>query len=544
MAAKYDVVIIGGGPNGLTAGAYLAKAGVKVLVVDKRLELGGALATELVTTVDRRYLHNTHAVYMMMVDYAPAYKDLDLEASYNLKHIYPSLQVAMPFIDGSCLCLYSDLDKSCESIARFSRKDAEAYRELFLKSKRHVDEFIAPATYFPPLPILEMAVKMEKTDVGKELFSMTEKTPKEFVDEWFENEHVKALMLHDICMWGLDPEQSGLGYLIPLYINRVVNYRLAAGGTHSLTQALIKVILQNGGQTIGSQRVKRIILGDGRAKGVETMDGAIYEAGEAVISTLDTHQTFLDLVGEENLSKDFVESVKSWMWERWSLLGAHLALMEPPDFSAAKADPEINRAFVYVLGYETSQDFIEHYRAIKAGEIDGTAGFYCCFPSVHDPVQAPPGRCAGALSQMVPYKLKEGGPEKWYSLKFKQEQAERMIATLRKYAPNMTEEKIRMVYISTPIDIENKFPDMVAGSIKQGQYHPLQMGYVRPNEECSTHRSPIKGLYMGGACTYPGGTVLLGSGYLVANAVAEDLKIKKWWSEPEMVTRARKKGML
>ena len=119
-----------------------------------------------------------------------------------------------------------------------------------------------------------------------------------------------------------------------------------------------------------------------------------------------------------------------------------------------------------------------------------------------------------------------------------------MIATLRKYAPNMTEEKIRMVYISTPIDIENKFPDMVAGSIKQGQYHPLQMGYVRPNEECSTHRSPIKGLYMGGACTYPGGTVLLGSGYLVANAVAEDLKIKKWWSEPEMVTRARKKGML
>jgi phytoene dehydrogenase-like protein len=84
---------------------------------------------------------------------------------------------------------------------------------------------------------------------------------------------------------------------------------------------------------------------------------------------------------------------------------------------------------------------------------------------------------------------------------------------------------------------------MVKGSFKQGLYHPLQMGYVRPNEECSNHRSPIKGLYMGGSCTYPGGTVLLACGYLAADAVCEDLGIKKWWPEPEMIKKAREKGI-
>src|SRR3990172_7604333 len=152
---KYDVVIIGAGPNGLAAGGYLAKAGLKVVILDRRLELGGGLVTELVTTVDR-FLHNTHAVYMMMVDYAPIYKDLQLEELYNLKHIYPPLQFAMPFADGSCLCLYSDVDKTCKSIAKFSKKDADAYRKAFTKYARYMEEFIAPATYFPAAPTLDL----------------------------------------------------------------------------------------------------------------------------------------------------------------------------------------------------------------------------------------------------------------------------------------------------------------------------------------------------------------------------------------------------
>jgi phytoene dehydrogenase-like protein len=119
-----------------------------------------------------------------------------------------------------------------------------------------------------------------------------------------------------------------------------------------------------------------------------------------------------------------------------------------------------------------------------------------------------------------------------------------LIDKLAKYAPNITQKTVRDYYASSPKDVSNKFLDMVQGSFKQGQYHPLQMGYLRPNEYCSTHRSPIKSLFMGGACTFPGGTVILGSGYLAADAVAEDCGVKKWWPEPELVKKAKEKGYL
>ena len=543
MRKKWDVIIIGTGPNGLVAGSYLAKAGLKVLLLEKSYEAGGGLATEPVTLSNRRVLHNTHAIYMMMVDYAPPYKDLQLEELYDLKHVYPPLQFAMPFVDGSCLCLYTDVNRTCDSIAKFSKQDADTYREVYHKYKGWMEDFIAPATYVPPKPTLEQAALLQKTDLGREIFALTEKSPKDLIYELFTNERVRAMMLYVACMWGLDPEQEGVGYLIPLYINRAANYRLSVHGTHSLAQALTKVIMENGGMLLTSQTIKRIIVENGRATGVEKEDGTVFEAEKAVISTIDQYQTFLKLVGEDKLDEEFVSSIKTWQWEHWSLLGIHMALEEAPDFTVAKADHGLNKSFVYILGYETPEDFFDHYKAIKEGKISQKAGFNCCFPTIHDPSQSPPGKHTGLISEMAPYEI-EGSSDRWLKIKFKEEIAESRINILRRYAPNLTKEKMRAVYVATPGDIPNKFTNMVRGSIKQGQYHPLQMGYMRPNEYCSTHRSPIKGLYMGGAGIYPGGTVILGGGYLAANAVAEDLKISKWWPEPETVTRAKKLGLL
>jgi len=537
---KYDVIIIGAGPNGLTAGAYLAKAGLKVLLLEQRNEIGGGLDTQDVALPG--YLNNLHAIYMMMVDFAPPYKDLKLEEQYNLKHVYPALQFAMPFSDGRCLCLYSDVERTCSSIAKFSRQDADTYREVYHKFRSYVQDFLGPATYVPAVPTLDQAVKMQQTELGRELFELAEKSPKEIVEELFTNDQVRTMILYTICMWGLEYDTTGIGYLAPLYFNRATNYRLCVGGSHMLAQTLHKIVTQNGGLALTSERIKRIIVEGGVAKGVELEDGTIVLTDKAVLSTLDTHQTFLKLVGEENLSPDFVGSVKSWQWEKWSFLNVHMALEAPPSFAAAASDPEINNAFVYIIGFETMEDLISHYEATARGELDERF-FDCSFPSVHDPSQAPPGKCTGLISQRVSYRLKEGGANRWYNFNFKQEYAERCIATLNKYAPG-TKDKVLAKYISTPVDIENKFPDMVEGSIKQGLYHPLQMGYMRPNEECSLHRSPVKGLYMGGSCTYPGGCVLLGAGYLAAAAIAEDFGITKWWPEPESVAEARRKGTI
>ena len=541
MAMKYDVVILGAGPNGLICGDYLAKAGLKVVILENRNEIGGGLAGDEVTIPG--FLHNTHAIYMMMTEYAPIYQDFKLEEQYNIKHIYPPLQFAMPLADGRCLCLYSDLDKTCESIAKFSKKDADTYREVYHRYKEYVDYFVAPATYYPPLSLLDAVTKMQETDIGRELFEISEKSPQDIINELFEDEHVKTLMLYITGMWGLEYDVTGVGYLVPLYINRATNYKLVAGGSHMVASAFNRVIMENGGLTATSRRIKRIMVEDGAARGVEMEDGTVFEAEKAVISTLDTHQTFLKYVGEENLDSEFVESIKSWMWEAESLFTVHMALDTPPNFTVAGADSELNQANIYVVGFESMADLIEHYEAVRNGELLKGGGFHCSFPSVHDPKQAPPGRCTGLITELAPYNLKDGGADQWHKYRFQEAHADDLIDTLAKYAPDI-KEKVLWKNWCSPRGIEDRFSDMVQGSFKQGAYHPLQMGYNRPNSECSDHRTPVKGLYLGGSCTYPGGTVLFGAGYLAANAVAEDFGVPKWWAEPEIVTEAKKRGLL
>lgn len=537
---EYDVVIIGGGPNGLTAGCYLARAGLRVAITDRRNELGGAVMTE--EPRQAGFKHNVHAIYMPMVDYAPVYQDLELE-NYELEHIYPEVQFAKSFSDGSSVCIYRDLEKTCASLARHSKKDAEAYREFFQLSGRMMEEFIGPATYVQPTPALDQLPRLEKASWAKEMMEITEKTPLEFVNETFENEKIRSLMMYVICMWGLDPTQSGLGYLIPLYINRASGYRMVKHGSHCLSQSLMKDFMKHGGKIYSPYGIKKITVEDGEAKGVELDNGPFLSAKLGVISTIDPSQTFLNLVGEDNLEEDFSQSIKGWLWEHWSFFTVHLCLHEAPRFTSSDNNPDVEKAFIHILGYETSRDFVSHQEKIEQGEFAEDSGFNCCFPTIHDPSQAPPGNHTGLISCMAPFDLKEG-KENWVKYRFKEEKAWMLINTLKQYAPNITEEVIRDIYISTPQDVEYKYLDMVKGSIKQGQYHPLQMGYMRPNEHCSTHRSPIKGLYMGGSCTYPGGTVLLGSGYLAADAVAEDFGIKKWWTEPGIVKKAKEKGLL
>ena len=541
MENAYDVIIMGAGPNGLEAGCYLSKAGLKVLVLERRYELGGGLATEEITLPG--YFHNTHAIYMMMVDYAPLYKDFDLETAYKCSHIFPELQFTLPLSDGSAVCIYNDLEKTCRNFSQFSSHDAEGYRELHNLAKRCVDEFIAPATYVPPLPTLDAIIKMQSHETGQLVMKYSEMTALEIINQYFENEHIKALLLYLSCHWGVEYDQAGLGYLVLLYLNRAANYRLVKGGSHQIASALGKIIHENRGAVINNQRIKRIIIEGGSAKGVELTDGTRL-ASKVVLSTLNPHQTFLELTGEDHLESEFINKIKDFMWEKYSLLGIHLALEEPPQFKAAKKDPSLNKSLVYVLGYETAEDFTRYCDAIYQGELPDKPGFNCCFPSLHDPSQAPPDRAIGHISQMAPYDLKEGGGGRWYNLSFQEEIVNNSLATLTRYAPNLTPDKVLWKYISTPRGVQDKFVNMLKGGIKQGAYAPLQMGYQRPNDECSTTKTPINNLYLGGASCYPGGCVIWGPGYVAANRIAEDLGIAKWWKEPPLVTRAKEKGLV
>jgi len=542
MAREYDIIIIGSGPNGLEIGAYLSKAGQRVLLLEKRYEAGGGLATEQITLPD--YFHNTHAIFHMMVDYAPVYQDFKLEEQYLVKHIFPDLQWALPTPDGKCICVYTDPEKTCASIAQFSQKDADAYRDMYRECDELMREMVGPQTFVKPEPAPLMAARADASELGRKLTDYSEKTPDDVIKERFENDHVRTLMLYTVCHWGLDYSQSGVGYLIPLYFNRMSNYRLVGGGSHRVSNALLKSIFENQGQIRTSAQIKRIIVEDGTAKGVELDDGTQIMATKAVVSTIDIHQTFLKYVGEDKLDSDFVAMVNAWQWEKWSLCDLHLALEEPPHFKAAESNPDVDKAFMYVLGYDNSDELRHEWDLMSTGELPEKAGYIASFPSVHDSYQAPAGRASGLLSQMTPYELKAGGSEKWLKYKFREQIAEYQLATLEKYAPNITKDKVLWWNITTPADIQNKFANMVKGSYKQGQYHPLQMGFLRPNQECSHNVTPIKNLFVGGAGVWPGGCVIWGPGYVCANSIAEECGIEKWWKEPEIVTRSRENGYI
>jgi phytoene dehydrogenase-like protein len=260
-----------------------------------------------------------------------------------------------------------------------------------------------------------------------------------------------------------------------------------------------------------------------------------------VASSLNPHQTFLQLVGSDNLEPNFIQRVQDWQWEKISLFGVHLALEHPPHFQAAENNPDVDRGLVYIVGYETEQELVDHWEAIKRGEL-GDGGFNCSFPSVHDPLQAPRGKATALLSQHAPFQLNQGA-DTWYG-PLREEHADRCVAKLRQYVTNISDDDIIWRYVSTPLDIHNKFQTMQEGSIKHGAYIPFQMGYLRPNEECSQHITPIKNLFVCGASTFPGGMVIFGPGYNAANVIAAELGLEKWWQEPEMITRAKEKGLL
>lgn len=543
---KYDVIIVGGGPNGLTAGAYLARAGARVLLIERRHETGGGLVSEDFSA----FRFNLHAIYMMMMDVMPPYDDLDLQAE-GCVYIQPEAQVSLLTKDGKALTLYRDLDRSVESIKKFSPKDAERFRDVYLESRELALEALIPLTYTLPIPALDFVDLLKQSDIGKKIIDIGEKTPQEIMDEWgFENPLLQTLILHLVCMWGLEPEVTGVGYLAPLYLNRMLNMSLIRGGSHRLSSALQRAIISSGGDVLESHTVTKIIVEDGSAKGVavgltnaEELGRKTFEA-KVVISSADPLTTFTKLIPEDvmvPISRGCVETAKQWEWEHWSLFGLHLALKERPQFRAADFDPAVNEAFMKIIGYDSPEDFLAHLKGLGDGEL-GTAG-HVTVTSDLDPLQAPmdvqPGVATLRFESLVPYEAKAG---KWDEIAASY--GDRLLARIQEYAPNVDKGKIIRRYDNSPAYIEQKFVNMVRGSFKHGAYDVTQMGYMRPNIECSGYRTPVKNLYLCGASAYPGGMVLLGGGYNVARVVAEDLGIEPWWTEPDYIIKARERKLV
>jgi phytoene dehydrogenase-like protein len=521
-----DVCVVGGGPNGLIAAAYLARAGLRTVLVERRHEIGGGLATE--ETLFPGFYTNTHAVYHMMTDYMPVLRDFDL-ARHGLTFVKPNAQTAAVFPDGTSLLLCNQIEDTKDSIAKRSPADAREFGRVMRTWRRIVEEVVAPGTYLPPLHPIDMIEALERTAVGQEALRLTEMSPVEIIDELFDDDRLKMLLLYAACMWGLDPEESGLGFMVPLLVDRAMNKAVCYGGSHKLAGSLSRVIHGAGGVVIDNAEVTQILVTDGHVTGVELFDGRVIRA-KAVLSSLPPPQTFGQLIEERWVPAELRRTAAQWEWDRWSFFTLTVATKEAPSYRAD--DPWVDDAFMTVLGFDSTDELLEQWRAVAAGNLDAAPGGHATVETRYDPtLPRVPGHHVAFLQIHAPYDVAGGWKARSDDL------AESLLGRWGEYAPNLTAANVVMRSAESPLDIETRLPNMVRGSIKHGHYDPLQMGVFRPHDSCVGGRAPIEGLYLCGASSYPGGLVIGGPGYIAAGSVVEDLAANRWWQVPRFVQR-------
>jgi phytoene dehydrogenase-like protein len=525
LEMEADVVVVGAGPNGLITAAYLARAGLNTVVVEARQEPGGGLATEEILFPG--YYSNAHAFYHMMTDYMPVFADFDLD-KHGLSFVMPNSQMAAVFSDGSSILLCHQIEDTKDSIAKHSQKDAITFGKVMRLWRKAVDEILAPGTYVPPLPPVDMIEAFERTAIGREVLRLTEMSPIEIIGEHFEHPRVKAILLYAACMWGLHPDESGLGFLVPLMIDRAMSKAQCYGGSHKLAGALAREILKSGGTIVDSSEVTSFLSEGGVVNGVECFDGRVIKA-KAVVSSLDPQSTFLRLTDPEVVPQELRDRAQNWEWDRWSFFTVTAALREKPRFRSD--DPWVNDALMVTVGYEDDSELLSSWeRVLEEGDLGPRMVGHTTCETLYDPtLPRVQGHEVAFFQVHAPYDLQGG----WKARQ--DELTEQVLDQWRRFAPNVTPENVVMVTAENPEDIERRLQNMVRGSIKVGDYNALQMGVFRPDESCVGGKTPVQGLYLCGASAYPGGLVTGGPGYIAANTVIEDLGAERWWKTPAYI---------
>lgn len=530
----FDIIVIGAGHNGLSLGLYLAHAGLKVLVLERRAEFGGGLCTEESTLPG--FYHNLHSNFHGSLPFLPAYHDFDLQKR-GVHYFHPEANIGMPLRDGRCLILYKDEFKNYDSIAKFSEKDALTFQTLRLTIAQHVNEFLGIA-YSPPPPDDRARDKMQK--YFRDWFgqNVIEQSPLEFVLERFENKHFQALLLYHMAIGGFDIRLKELAPLGIGFLGFTTNWQLCRGGSHQLAHALGGEFISKGGELLEHAHVSKIVVEDGTAKGVVTSNGTKFYANKAVVSSVDLNQTFLQMMDKSNLSVDFSEQVKNFQYGPSDVLfGAHLALREAPRYTSAKFNPDMDSVFNINIGYETPEDLLEHYAELDEKKVPAQPRLNCGVNTLFDPSQAPEGHHTGLIWQFAPYDIEGKGPQVWDEIK--EGYAIKCVEAWSEYAPNLTPDTVLAIYAYTPYDIGRKMVNMRGGGFHFGAVIPAQAAGNRPLPSLSQYRTPVNNLYLCGSCMHAHGGIIGSPSYNCLQIMAEDLGIldkvpvgNKFW-EPE-----------
>src|SRR3981081_2241637 len=526
MANSYDVIVIGGGHNGLVNAAYLAKAGKKVLVLERRHVLGGAACTEEVVP-GFKFSVCSYVVSLLRPEII---RDLDLPR-HGLE-ILPLDGTFTPMPSGDYLWRVNDHGKTHREIARHSKVDAEAYDE-FGKAMQAMCRFVKPIlSMVPPDPAtLNPRELMKLLFIGRRFQALSGEdkynqvqlmtmSAIDFLDQWFETDVLKATMsASGIIGTFLGVRSPGTAYvLLHHYMGEIDgafrSWGFARGGTGAISNAIADAAREAGVEIRTEAPIAKIIIGKGQAKGVGLANGDEIEA-EVVSSSVDPRLTFMKMVGEEHLPDDFAADLKRYKY-RGSSGKVNLALDGLPNF---KALPGPGAHLRGAISISPSMEYLERaYSDAKYGRFSRRPYIDIVIPSLTDPSVAPPGKhVMSCFVQYAPYNLKEGN---WDDKR--EEFGDTGIETIAEHAPNI-KDLILHRQVLTPLDIERDF-GLSEGNIFQGELTLEQLFFLRPAPGWAQYRTPIRNLYMCGSATHPGGGIMGASG---RNGALEILNDKK-----------------
>jgi phytoene dehydrogenase-like protein len=524
--ASYDAVIIGGGHNGLCAAAYLARAGQKVGVFESRHEEAGAVHTSEATLPG--FWHNLHAQYMEFIDYMPFYHDFELE-KFGARMIKPECQVGMAFADGRppILIYLPELEeKTHRSIARYSKQDADRFNEIRRKVMAG-DQLLASIIYHPRDPegtrgeLLKLWMSL-----GFTLEDMP-KTVKQLIDESFETDELRATLYRQALEWGVDPHVgNGVAFVICVFWLCGMHY-MSVGGTHMLGHAMASACLNEGVDLRYNHRVRRILTKGGRASGIELADGRQIEA-RIVVSNLDVRTTCRELLGLDQTAPEMRDFLDNWRFGPEHCLGTpSFALHEPPDYKSAQHDPDINRCFYTIVGYDSAQEVSDYILQAFAGRPPELPAAGIWVNTLWDASQAPPGKHAMNGWYFFP-KASAMSEAEWDEVK--KTYNARFLALWEKFAPNMTRANVIADALYTPFEIEREM-GMPEGDFGHGR---PKGGFFDLEDESDRvlgwRWAGTEGLYL---CA--GNGVSAGPGYSTFKMITRDYKLPEIWKRDDRI---------
>src|SRR5262245_12768697 len=538
IATRFDAIVIGGGHNGLICAAYLAKAGKKVCVLERRHVLGGCATTEELWP---GYKVST-AAYVISLFLPQIIRELKLK-EYGLKILPRSPSSFTPLPDGRSLLLGPDVDLCRREISKFSKRDAEAYPRYnaFLERVAAVLEPVLSQAAPDPLPLpddwrsIGLAKKMRDGknlwgiysavgELGAELPQTVELltgAARPILDRWFESDVLKATLATDAIIGAfLSISSPGSAYVLLHHVMGEAGgargvWGFVQGGMGALSTAIAAACKDLGVELGRESPVAHILTGKGRAVGVRLQDGTQIDA-KVVASSVDAHLTFEKFLTPEELPEYFREAVARIDYSSASAK-VNLALSEPPKFTCLSTDG-VGPQHHGTMHIGPSLDYLERaYDDAKYGRPSESPILEMTMATSVDRTIAPPGKhLLSIFVQYAPYKLAEGN---WDDIKEKF--ADRCVDCIAEYAPNI-HSAIEHRQVLSPLDLERVY-GITGGNIMQGAMSPHQLFCFRPVAGWADHHTPIKGLYMCGAACHPGGGVLGACGKNAAEEILRDI---------------------